>query len=398
MAQTWRVTRAKRFVSGLLNGVGKVAAPVIKKVWPPRKATGEPARRILVMELWLLGDVVMMTPILRALRERFPDAEITVLAKPHAADLLLESELADKVIPFDFPWTAPAEKYKPSRYDRSIIDLVRQLREADFDIVIDGRMDVRSSALAYATGAPTRIGFDFGGGGFLLTHALPASPDDDHRAHDWLTLLEPLDDGRWNDGRASTPGDLGKRFTPRLKVSLTERADAERLLRSYGIEDGELIVGIHPGASRPRGRWPLEHFAWVADSLAARHGSRSVVFVDPEGYGAKMPVRSEAHFVSASLREMMALMTCCDVFICNDSGPMHIADALGVAVVGIFTTGNPLWHRPFGENQRFVGRGTGHDVFSYPTREEVLKAAEEQLLRVRAAGAGNEAPMQPVDG
>jgi len=349
------------------------------------------------MELWLLGDVVLMTPILRALRERFPGAEITVLAKPHAADLLGESDLADKVITFDFPWTAPADKYKPSRYDRRIIDLVRRLREEKFDITIDGRMDVRSSALAYATGAPTRIGYDFGGGGFLLTHALPASPDDDHRAHDWLTLLEPLDDGRWNDGGPSTPAELGKRFAPRLKVSLAERADAARLLRSFGVQDGDLIVGIHPGASRPRGRWPLEDFAWVADSLASRYGSRCLVFVDPAGYGAQMPARSEAHFVSASLREMMALMTCCDVFICNDSGPMHIADALGVPVVGIFTTGNPVWHRPFGENQRFVGSGTGHDVSTYPTREDVLTAAEEQLARVRAAAVGNEATVQPVD-
>ena len=382
MAQTWRVTPGKRFIAGVLNGVGKIAAPAIKRIWPPRTAGAEPVKRILVMELWLLGDVVMMTPILRALRDRFPGAEITVLAKPHAADLLLESELADKVITFDFPWTAASEKYKPSRYDRSIIDLVRRLREENFDIAIDGRMDVRSSAVAYATRAPTRIGFDFGGGGFLLTHALPASPDDNHRAHDWLRLLEPLDDGRWNDGDRSTPAELGKRFAPLLKVSPAERADAERLLRSFGIEDGEVIVGIHPGASRPKGRWPLDDFAWVADSLVSRHGSRCIVFVDPEGYGADIPARSRVHLVSASLREMMAVMTCCDVFICNDSGPMHIADALGVPVVGIFTTGNPVWHRPFGENQRVVGRGTGHDVFSYPTREEVLSAAEAQLARV----------------
>lgn len=110
-----------------------------------------------------------------------------------------------------------------------------------------------------------------------------------------------------------------------------------------------------------------------------------------------MPLRSDAHFVRASLREMMALMTCCDVFICNDSGPMHIADALRVPVVGIFTTGNPVWHRPFGENQLFVGRGTGHDVLRYPTRDEVLAAAEKQLERARLSGFGKEAAMERAD-
>lgn len=110
-----------------------------------------------------------------------------------------------------------------------------------------------------------------------------------------------------------------------------------------------------------------------------------------------MQLRSEAYFVRASLREMMALMTCCDVFICNDSGPMHIADALGVPVVGVFTTGNPVWHRPFGEEQLFVGRGTGHDLVSYPTRDEVLAAAEKQLERARLSRAENEAAMEPAD-
>jgi ADP-heptose:LPS heptosyltransferase len=397
VAQTWRVTPAKRFAFRLLDRVGAVAAPLIKTAWPPRPASGKPVQRILVIELWLLGDAVLMTPILRALRDRFPGAEITVLVKPHAEELLRESELADHVIKFDFPWTADADKYKPSRYDRRVMsDLIRQLREQHFDLAIDGRMDVRSSALAYATGAPTRIGYDFGGGGFLLTHALRASPNDHHRAHDWLKLLEPLDDGRWNNGAPALPSELGKRFAPRLKVSLTERADAERLLRSFGIQDGELIVGIHPGASRPRGRWPLEHFGWIADSLESRHGSRALIFVDPEGYGEQMPLRSRAHFIRAPLREMMALMTCCDIFICNDSGPMHIADALGVPVIGIFTTGNPVWHRPFGESQRFVGRGTGHDFVSYPTREEVLTAAEEQIADARSA-AGKETAMGSAD-
>src|SRR5688572_2670282 len=108
LAQTWRVTPAKRFVLGILGGVGVAAAPLLKVLWPPRRQNDESVRRILVIELWLLGDVVLMTPILRALRERFPKAEITLLAKPHAEELLQESGLADKIITFDFPWTAKA--------------------------------------------------------------------------------------------------------------------------------------------------------------------------------------------------------------------------------------------------------------------------------------------------
>lgn len=294
MAQTWRVTPAKRFVFGLLNRVGAVVAPLLETIWPPHRENGGPVRRILVIELWLLGDVVLMTPILRALRERFPGAEISVLAKPHAEELLRESDLADRIITFDFPWTARTGKYKPSRYDRrSMRDLMRRLREERFDLTIDSRMDVRSSALAYATGAPTRIGYDFGGGGFLLTHALRASPDDHRKTHDWLMLLEPLDDGRWNDGAPSTPTELGKRFAPRLSVTLVERAEAERRLRSFGIPDGELIVGIHPGASRPRGRLAARPFrlggglACIAVLVTFSHlpGSRGIRRLDAVALG-----------------------------------------------------------------------------------------------------------------
>lgn len=389
MAQTWPVTRSKRFVLRMLDGVGAAAVPLLNKLWPPRRDNREPVKRILVIELWLIGDVVLATPMLRALRDRFPDAEITLLGKPHAEELLRGSGLADKVITFDFPWTANTGKYRPDRYDRiQIRNLIRRLRKENFDLTIDSRMDVRSNAIAYATGAPRRIGYDFGGGSFLLTHALPASPNDHHKANDWLTLLQPLDDGRWNAGAPATPANLGRRFAPRLQVSDDERLEAERHLRSLGIQHGEPIVGIHPGASRPRGRWPLDDFAWVADSLTSRDGAACLIFVDPEGYGEQMPLQSEAHLVRASLREMMALMTHCDLFICNDSGPMHVADALGVPVVGIFTTGNPHWHRPFGENQLFVGRGTGHDFMTYPTRDEVLHAAEKQIARVRSSPAG----------
>jgi len=398
LAQTWPVTRSKRFILGLLDGIGAAASPLLNKLWPPRRDNGAPVKRILVIEFWLIGDVVLATPMLRALRHRFPNAEITLLGKPHAEELLRGTGLADNVITFDFPWTANTSKYRPDRYDRRLIrDLIRRLREENFDLTIDCRMDVRSNAIAYATGAPKRIGYDFGGGGFLLSHALPASPNTRHKAHDWLTLLQPLDDGRWNAGAPATPEDLGKRFPPRLQVSDAEKLEAKVRLRSLGVQDGEPLVGIHPGASRPRGRWSLDDFAWVADSLASRYGANCLIFVDPEGYGEQMPLRAEAHFVRASLREMMALMTHCDVFICNDSGPMHIADALGVPVVGIFTTGNPVWHRPFGENQLFVGRGTGHDFVIYPSREEVLIAAEKQIARARSSSADAQVAMQPVD-
>jgi heptosyltransferase-2 len=329
--------------------------------------------------------------MLQALRERFPDAEISLLAKPHAEELLRNSGLVDHFIDFDFPWTATTGKYRPSRYDRrAIAALVRHLRQENFDLTIDCRMDSRSNVVTFVSGAPRRIGYDFGGGSYLLTDALPAAPDEHHKVHDWLALLEPLDDGRW--GGPATATNLSRRFKPELRVTPEERREAARQLRSLGFAEGDVIVAIHPGASQPQRRWPLADFAWVADSLSLTHSTKSLVFLDPESYGKSMPLKSDARFIAASLRELMALLTNCDLFIGNDSGPMHVADALGVPVVGIFTTGNPVWHRPFGEGQVVVGQGTGHACLSYPTRADVLKAAESQLNRRDSMHVGARLP------
>lgn len=381
MAQTWPVTWAKRVAIGAVDTVGLALYPLLKRIWRPRADTESPVRRILVIEIWLLGDVVLVTPLLQALRLRFPDAQISLLAKRHAEELLTNSGLVDQFITFDFPWTAVTGKYRAARYDRhAITALISRLRRENFDLTIDCRMDIRSNLIAFATGAPRRLGYRFGGGSYLLTDALTASPNDHHKVDDWLALLPS------NNGTSRhIAGESHKLFTPRLHVTTEERAEAARRLRSLGFTDDDLIIGIHPGASQPQRRWSLADFAWVADSLAERHSAKPLVFLDPENYGETMPLHGSGQFLSTSLRELMATLTQCDLLICNDSGPMHIADALGVPVVAVFTTGNPTWHRPYGEDQVVVGRGTGQDCVSYPTRSEVLAAAELQLQRVRSS-------------
>jgi heptosyltransferase II len=394
MAQTWPVTRSKKLALKAIDAIGPALLPLLERLWRPRTDAGEPVKRILVIEPWLIGDVVLATPVLRALRERYPGAQISLLAKPHAEELLRNSGLVDEVIVTDLPWTANTGKYRPSRYDRhAIAELVARLRREKFDLTIDCRMDIRSNVVTFATGAPRRIGYAFGGGSYLLTDALPASPDDHHKVYDWLALLQPLDDGRW--GGLDIADNLARRFKPQLRVTPDERAEAAHRMRALGIREDDLIVGIHPGASQPRRRWPLEDFAWVAEALAARHSTRTLVFLDPESYRETMGL-ADARFLKTSLRELMAAMTQCDLLICNDSGPMHIADALGVPLVGIFTTGNPVWHRPFGDDQITVGGGTGRDFISYPTRADVLQAAEKQLARADSFRAGRQLVSEPA--
>jgi heptosyltransferase-2 len=383
VAETWRITPGKRLA---LATVDLLARPFSKLLLPAAKKNDQGIWKILVVELWNIGDVVLATSALQALRIRYPDAWIAFLGKPHAEEILRGSGLVDEVITYDFPWTSETNKYERSRYNRrELKELFRRLREERYDLTFDCRMDFRSNLVTFATRARRRVGYAFGGGTFLLTDAIPAAPRRDHKVRDWLRLLEAL--GSRLGSSALTRTEEGEPLAPRLTLLPEERLAAAAKLESMGVAPRDLIVAVHIGASHPDKRWPPARFAEVADALVESYGAKIVVLVDPDGYGSNLPMRNPACYVRPDLRELMAFIGSSDMLLCNDSGPMHIADALGVPVVAVFTTGNPRWYGPSGKRQRVVGKGArrGRKV-DVPVRD-VLAAAQEQIERAITARA-----------
>ncbi|HVD59465.1 MAG TPA: glycosyltransferase family 9 protein [Gemmatimonadaceae bacterium] len=382
MAETWRITPGKRLA---LATVDAVARP-FSRLFHPRVNGDDGIWKILVVELWNIGDVVIATTALQALRARYPDAWIAFLGKPHAEEVLRGTGLVDEVITYDFPWTSETDKYQRSRYDRrSLKELFRRLREEKYDLTIDCRMDFRSNLVTYATRAKRRVGYAFGGGSFLLTDAISAAPLRDHKVRDWLRLLEAL--GSRRGASLLSRNEDGKPFVPHLTLLPEERQAAAAKLEEMGIAPRDLIIAVHVGASNADKRWPSEKFAQVADSIADSYGAKIVVLVDPEGYGANLPLRNPAIYLKSGLRELMALIGSCDLLLCNDSAPMHIADALGVPVVAVFTTGNPRWYGPSGKLQRVVGKGAPRGKRVDVPVGEVLAAAQAQIERAITARA-----------
>ncbi len=372
MAQTWRVTSAKQAAFRVIDAAGSPLRPLLSPR-PPRTA---PVRNILVIEPWFIGDLVLATPILRALGEKFPEARITLFGKQHAVELLENSGLVDDIIVFDLPWTASGtrKKYDPRRYDPAQWKILSdELRERRFDLTLDARMDLRSNVIAFMTGAARRIGYGFGGGAFLLTDPIKARPNEHHRVVDWMTLMSPLSQGE----SAESAESLAHRLPPLLKVSDQERRTAAETLAAKGIESGDTVVTIHAGARDARRRWPLASFANVGAQLKNQFGAKIVLLLEPGAPAPAVDVFDAT--LRTTLRQMMAVIDRSSLFLCNDSGPMHIADALDVPVVAVFLTGNPVWHRPFRDFQKVVGAGTGHDFRDAPTESAVIAAAEEQL-------------------
>ena len=346
MAQTWPVSRTRRAALRIVDLVGRAAfAPFRQR---RRKLDPTQVHRILVIEPWNIGDVVLATPMLAQLRVRFPGAKISLLAKSYARELLDGSGLVDELIVCDLPWTAQKNKYRfTPRVLRQMRDLVALLRRRRFDVAFDARMDIRANLLAALSGARHRVGYDIGGGGWLLTETLADNRDATHKIDDWLSLLGFLE----ADTSSSKSGDQAVK-QPKLVVGEAERSAARVKLDAVTGGTGPTI-GYHPGGSHPGKRWPRDHFEQLVRELSCTVGGRHVVFLGPED-DTPNDLPEEVAVVRPSIRELMALVTQCDVFVCNDSGPMHIADALDIPLVAIFEVGNPKWFGPSGRRSNVI--------------------------------------------
>ena len=306
--------------------------------------------KILVVELWNIGDVVLLMPFLSRLRDLFPSAMITLLARPHAKEILHGTGLADDFIEGFEPtdnWLS-LNPLETGWHD--FLKLRKQLRQRDFDLAFQCRLHLREHVILGLSAARRRIGYAFGDLSGLLTDAIPVGEAHRHKTADWLRLLEPF-------GLSADPRP------PRLNVSEAEKRRAVEYMAALGIDAGVVVVGIHPGASVVAKRWPIERFAEVAGMFAAEPDVRVLAFVDPSGYGASLAQLAGVAVARVGLRELIALISCCDLLVCNDSGPMHIAGALGVPAVALFGSG---------VEKAFGPLGTGH----------VIVSADEGLARI----------------
>ncbi|MDQ4079416.1 MAG: glycosyltransferase family 9 protein [Gemmatimonadota bacterium] len=269
-------------------------------------------RRILVTQLRRLGDVVLTTALLPDLRRAFPEAAVDFLVGDRAAPLLEHHPLITERLIYD-----------RARATRSW----RLVRARRYDWVIDPQSSPRTAPLALVSGAPVRAGFGVRGWGWVYTHRLPrAVRPTEYVARERQRLLEML----------------GVQIAPaRTSLSLTseERARGRALLESHGIQLSSPVVALVLSAGEAKKEWPPEHFGALIQALAA-DGVRAVAFEMP-GDATKIARATAAwpwlvNIATPALRDFMGALTACDVLVSADTGPAHIATALGVPRVTIF--------------------------------------------------------------
>ena len=327
---------------------------------PPADLTRREFRKILLIKLSAVGDVVHTIPVLNKLRRRYPMAQLDWLVTPAIAELLRHHPAITNIIEFEREaWSTPWRLTPFTSYAR----LAAKLRAAAYDLVVDMHGQFRTAALTLATGAPARIGFDRPrasvwdasprkfpeqarkhawqgareGSWLAYTHHIPVPTLDLHAVDRYLNVGQIL-------GLDGEPADFSFPI-PRSAVSRVEA-----LLAEHGAEHGEIVI-MAPGTVWETKHWGSDKFAEVArhflskDSAVVLIGSQRERVVCEEVVALAPGVIDLAGMTALS--ELAALIQRSTISITNDSGPMHLAVALDRPVISIFGPTDPVWIGPY---------------------------------------------------
>ena len=303
--------------------------------------------RILIRATNWVGDAVMSLPAIRAVRARFPDAQITVLARPWVADLYARETAINRVIPY-----SAASGF---RHLSAKLRAARVLHAERFDCAILLQNAFEAAAIAWLAGIPRRIGYARDGRSVLLTDPIPVPKPGDIALHQRFYYLELL-------RRAHLIDELPDVEAIRLEG---REAVADEGRRRFGERGLALpVIGVSPGAAYGNAkRWLPERFAEAALEVAGSCGASVAVFGSP---GERKLCQLVADMIErggvrvsnlageTALREFIEMAAACRVFLTNDSGAMHIASAAGVPTVAVFGATDDSATGPTGPLARVV--------------------------------------------
>ena len=316
---------------------------------------GNKVDRILLIRLDRIGDLVLTLPVIESLRRYYRDAKISVLVRPYMADLARMVGAIDEVIVYD-----------------NFMSTAGRLRREKFSVAIDMLCDytLRPALIALFSGAGTRIGFDEGFRGLLFTD----------------TIKDPLRRPRHMvDINLDVLGPLG------VPIADTTPHIA---LPADGLKRDNIVV-MHPGGHYESQRWPAERFAALAENIAKAYDVDVVVVGAPGDKALTEEVmsrldRDNVRAVSTDLKELVQIVAGAALLISNNSGPLHLAAALGIPTVSTMGPTDPVLWWPRGQNQHVIRKalrcspcGVGacqkHSCMDLITVDEMFKEAKNIL-------------------
>lgn len=376
-----------------LHAVAQLVRPLVR---PQKVQDGSP--KVLLIRPDHIGDVLFTTPSLHLLRASLPEARITYLVGTWSREVVEGNPDVDQVLTFPFPGFTRRPKGSPLAPYRALLELAGVLRQQQFDIAVNLRFDFWWGAmLAHLSGIPQRIGYDVPGCRPFLTDSAPHLPRC-HQVQRNLRLVSLLTGG-WQE---TSPE--GNRCYP-LVFSVTEEdvRFADDFLRAHGVGPEDTLVDIHPGTGGYVKRWRADGYAAVADQLHRQYGAKIIITGSrgEEELARDIEQRIGTPAVAAvgrtALGQLAALLRRCRLSIGVDSGPLHLAVAMGTPTVHLFGPSDHVAFGPYGDPHRHIvvrsgwlcspcdkldfapEEAVGHDCVRAIETETVLAAAEQAL-------------------
>lgn len=322
--------------------------------------------RIAIIKLSSLGDVVHALPVAHALRRALPAAHLTWVVEAREYAILRDHPDLDAVVPVDTRlWRRLIWRPAGARQVLGKVGRLRErIRRASFDVAIDLQGLLKSGLLTAYTGAPLRIGFSAGRcrerWNALFTNRRVTPPEAArHVVEQYLALLAPL-------GIEPGPAEF------HVPVPAAAERRIEEYLVKEGVKPGDRLVAINPGAGHPQKRWSVARFGALAERLATEAGARLLLLWGPdEAHMAReislaLPGHSALLAPPTDLGELTALLKRCRLMIANDTGPLHLAAALGTPSLGLYGPTRAERNGPYGARCRGLqspdGTMTGLEV------------------------------------
>jgi lipopolysaccharide heptosyltransferase II len=357
------------------------------------------ARRVLCVRLDTLGDVLMTSPAIRALKESLQEGRITLLTSPAGEEPGRHLPEVDDVLVYEAPWMKASPARADSRYDQAMIARLRGQFDAAVIFTVYSQNPLPAALLCFLAEIPLRLAHCRENPYHLLSH--------------WVREIEPETTVRHEVRRqldlvasiGCRPADERLRFA----VPAGARATALEKLQTAGVALDRPYVVVHPGVSAPSRQWAPQGFAAAAGRLAREDGLQ-IVFTGSqgeadlvEGIRAGMDAASHTLAGQLSLGELGAVLQSAALLIANNTGPVHVAAAVGTPVVDLYALTNPQ-HTPWGVPNRVLN----HDVpckFCYKSicpeghhhclalvqPDEVVQAARALLAENAARGSSSPA-------
>ncbi len=311
-------------------------------------------RRILILRMGPLGETLLTTPVIRALRRRFPDTYIAYMVAPGREDLVSENPHLDEVI----------------TYSVSIPKLIYGMAKRSFQMVVILQPTFRLVLHTFLARIPFRIGFETNSGKARLLHVAVPNNIDQHETDRYLDVVRGI-------------GIEPDSEEPEMFVNPAAQRWADYFLTGVGVSADRPLIGLNPGSGSESRRWSKAGFAQVGDQLHQKYDAQIVITAgSAEG---SLPhevadLMSCSPIILSGITPMQlgAILQKCHLYISNDTGPMHMSTAVQTPTIALFGASKPQQWGPHWDPHTIIARESMDDI----TVKDVLEAADLSLSRL----------------